>query len=64
VHCSLLGDAAFGETGSGVVLPVVLLLLLVVEYRSGTFSFLSFFFSFLIVCICANIRMLRCCRGY
>jgi hypothetical protein len=43
------------------VVLVVVLLLLRLAYRSGSFIFLV---SFLAVCIRTAIRVLRCCRGW
>jgi hypothetical protein len=45
VHYSLLGGIAFGESGVQV-LVVDVLLLLGLEYRSGTFLFLVLFLFF------------------
>jgi hypothetical protein len=54
VNCFLLGGVAFGEPD--VVLVVVVLLLLRLEHRSGSFIFLVSLF-FLVVCIRTTIRV-------
>jgi hypothetical protein len=61
VLCSLFGDAAFGEPG--VVLVVDKILMLGLEYQSGS-SVIIVYFYFLAVCIRTVIRVLRCCRGW
>jgi hypothetical protein len=63
VHCFHLGDVAFGEPEVHV-LVVDVLLLLGLEYRSGSFIFLVYFYLFLAMCIRTVIRVLRCCRGW
>jgi hypothetical protein len=64
VHYSLLQGVVFGESGVQVfVLVMDVLLLLDLEYRSGSFLFLVLFL-FFVVCIRIAIRVLHCCRGW